>query len=147
MAFYENPLIARYASLKEEFSFYSDWSERYELLIEKAKKLESPLDEIRRPEYEVPGCLSPVWCRIQMTGGALHIAGDAEALAPRGILALMMEIFQGASPRAVLDWQGNPGRDLGLLQNLTPNRARLLDTLLAQIQSVSRAAIKDQGTT
>ncbi len=56
-----NILQTRQEEIVEEFSFYEDWMEKYEQLIEMGKELDALPDEHRLDEHLIRGCQSRVW--------------------------------------------------------------------------------------
>ncbi|MBT6164117.1 MAG: SufE family protein, partial [Crocinitomicaceae bacterium] len=54
-------LQSRQEEIVEEFSFYEDWMEKYEQLIEMGKELDALPDESRMDEHLIRGCQSRVW--------------------------------------------------------------------------------------
>ncbi|MBL6865768.1 MAG: SufE family protein, partial [Flavobacteriales bacterium] len=51
-----NVLQTRQEEIVEEFSFYEDWMEKYEQLIEMGKELDALPDEHRLDEHLIRGC-------------------------------------------------------------------------------------------
>ena len=49
------------AAIAEEFGYFSDWTERYQYLIDLGRKLPEFPQEWRTDEFKVTGCQSQVW--------------------------------------------------------------------------------------
>ncbi|MEG1681698.1 MAG: SufE family protein, partial [Stenotrophomonas sp.] len=49
------------AAIAEEFSFFGDWSERYQYLIDLGRKLPALPEEWKTEENRLLGCQSMVW--------------------------------------------------------------------------------------
>ncbi len=49
------------AAIAEEFSFFGDWTERYQYLIDLGRKLPPFPDALKTEEHKVQGCQSQVW--------------------------------------------------------------------------------------
>ena len=52
---------AEQAAIAEEFSFFSDWTERYQYLIDLGRKLPPFPEELKTEAHKVQGCQSQVW--------------------------------------------------------------------------------------
>ena len=83
------------ASIIDDFNQFSDWTDRYEYLIDLGKHLE-PLDEKYKSEaYLVKGCQSQVWLLGEIKDGRLFLKADSDAIITKGIIALLMRVFSG----------------------------------------------------
>src|SRR5688572_28166934 len=49
------------ATIADEFAYFSDWSERYQYLIDLGRKLPPLPAEFRTEEHRLLGCQSMVW--------------------------------------------------------------------------------------
>ncbi len=52
---------AAQAEIAEEFSFFGDWTERYQYLIDLGRKLPALPEAARVETWKVSGCQSQVW--------------------------------------------------------------------------------------
>ncbi|MGE0046170.1 MAG: SufE family protein [Hyphomonadaceae bacterium] len=134
----QNGIDAAIAALADDFALFSDWEERYAHVIELGRTLE-PLSEAEHSEAnKVRGCASQVWLVSEPRGGKLYFRGDSDAFIVRGLIAVLLSIFSGrtpreiqaADPRAVFD-------SLGLASSLTPQRS---NGMIAMIERMKREA-------
>ena len=84
--------------IAEDFSYFSCWEEKYEYIIDLGKKL-PPMDEaLKTEETKVKGCMSQVWLvALEQNDNKLKIIADSDAIIVRGLIALVLKIFDGAS--------------------------------------------------
>ena len=56
-------------------------------------------------EYIVHECQAPVFLNVSREGALIHVHGDVPREAPiaRGFVALLQQVFDGASPEVILD--------------------------------------------
>jgi len=112
----------------DNFEFIDDWEERYRYLIELGRQL-PPADEALHAEAnKVQGCASQVWLDLAVdeAGGdrKLRVKGDSDAHIVRGLVALMVALFDGKSPREAADTDAFAlYTKLGLGEHLTPQRS------------------------
>jgi cysteine desulfuration protein SufE len=116
------------ATIIENFEFIDDWEERYRYLIELGRQL-PPADEALHSEAnKVHGCASQVWLDMgvqQEEGEArLRLKGDSDAHIVRGLVALMIALFDGKTPKDAAETDAFAlYTQLGLGEHLTPQRS------------------------
>ncbi|MBQ9083695.1 MAG: SufE family protein [Clostridia bacterium] len=70
-----------------------DELDQYDYFIDAALAASCP--DIRRPEYQIRGCVSGLWVRAQLNGGRIEACADSDSLLIRGIAALICRIYTG----------------------------------------------------
>ena len=73
--------------LVEDFSFFDDWTQRYEYLIELGKSLPLIDPQYKTPERLIKGCQSQVWLYAESKEGKLYFTADSDAIITKGIVA------------------------------------------------------------
>ena len=132
------------AEIIEGFELLDDWEDRYRYVIELGKEL-PPLPEADRTDAnKVQGCVSQVWLVHEETGdGAdpvLVFHGDLDAHIVRGLVAIALSAMSGRHASEIADFDAVAlFTRLGLIENLTPQRANGLRSMIARIQSEARA--------
>ncbi len=123
----------------EEFSGFDDWMDKYNYLIELAKEL-PPIDERHRTDpYLIKGCQSRVWVDAQLVDGKMHFTADSDAIITKGIVALLIRVFDGRTPQQVLDTDLYFIDRIGLRENLSPTRSNGLLGMIKQMHLYARA--------
>ena len=80
--------------IREEYEFL-DGDERYRLLIELGRELDSMPDALKTDATLVRGCSASVWVYpTQMEDGRLHFLADSNAAITKGIIALVLSTVQ-----------------------------------------------------
>jgi cysteine desulfuration protein SufE len=93
-------------ALAEEFDDLGDPTdpERYRHLMDLGRGLE-PLGEAERVEAnKVRGCASQVWLVTEPRDGRLYFRGDSDSDIVRGLVAVLVRLFSGRTPEAILDY-------------------------------------------
>ena len=128
------------AAIREEFAFFSDWSERYQYLIDLGRKLPAFPDELRTEEHRLLGCQSMVW--IVPTGDAsrLDFAAASDSAIVSGLIFLALRVYSGRSAREILGTDASYIADIGLAKHLSPTRSNGLASLLAFIREQAERA-------
>lgn len=129
-------------ALAEEFDLLGDWEERYRYVIDLGRELE-PLPEAERIEANrVRGCASQVWLTTRvLPDGRLEFRGDSDAHIVRGLIAILLRLYSGRSPReiAAFDARGAVAR-LGLSEALSAQRANGLSSMVERIRAEAARA-------
>ncbi len=126
----------------EEFSFFDDWQQRYEYLIELGKSLTPMTEEQKQDGKLVKGCQSNVWLDAQLKDGKLFFEADSDAILPKGIAALLVRVYSGEAPKDIMQSNTDFIEKIGLQEFLSPTRA---NGLLAMIKQIKFYAIAFQA--
>ena len=118
----------------EEFSSFTDWMDKYQLLIDLGNELE-PLDEKYKTESNlIDGCQSRVWLQADLIDGKMVLQAESDALIVKGIVALLIRVLSGHSPQEVLHADLYFIEQIGLKEHLSPTRSNGLLAMLKQIK-------------
>lgn len=87
----------------EEFEEFDDWMDRYQMLIDLGNDL-APLEEKYKNEQNlIDGCQSRVWLQCDYVEGHLVFTADSDALITKGIIALLIRVISGHTPKEIMD--------------------------------------------
>ena len=121
----------------EEFSAFDDWMDKYQMLIDLGNDLE-PLDAKYKTEQNlIDGCQSRVWIQADYTDGIITFTADSDALIVKGIIALLIQVLSGHTPREITDAQLYFIDRIGLKEHLSPTRS---NGLLAMVKTIEAYA-------
>jgi cysteine desulfuration protein SufE len=120
----------------EEFEFLDDWMDRYQLIVDYAKELEkNPFPESDRTDSNlIDGCQSKVWFTARMENGLMVLNGDSEAILVKGIVALLLTVLSGHTPREIAETDLYFIDRIGLREHLSPTRSNGIAAMLKQIK-------------
>lgn len=127
--------------LVENFSLFDDWEERYRYLIDLGRTLPAMEEALKTDENLVRGCTSRVWMEIEVRDGILHFVADSDAHIVRGLIALLVAIYQDQPVDKIgaTDIEGMFEK-IGLSQNLSPNRRNGFFAMVERIRALSPKA-------
>ena len=112
-----------------------DMMGRYTWLMEFGKRNEGLVDELRLPEFEVPGCQSQTWLVPGYhTDGKLYFSSDSAALISKGMVSLLADVFSGSTENDIASFEEKSLDDLNLDGLLTPGRRNGVYSMLKVIQ-------------
>lgn len=118
----------------EEFSMFEDWMERYEYIIEIGKSLPQIEDEFKTDKNLIAGCQSKVWLHSELKEGKINYTADSDAILTKGIVALLLRVFNHQTPKDVLNAELHFIDEIGLKEHLSPTRANGLVSMIKQIK-------------
>lgn len=118
----------------EEFSEFTDWMDKYQMLIDLGNELE-PLDEQYKTESNlIDGCQSRVWLQCDEKDGRLIFTADSDALIVKGIIALLIRVVSNHTPKEIIDADLYFIDRIGLREHLSPTRANGLLAMTKQMK-------------
>jgi len=121
-------------NLIQDFSFFEDWTQRYEYMIELSKGLEKMDEQMKNDKNIIKGCQSKVWLHAELNEGKIKFLADSEAIITRGIIAILLTIFNNRTPNEIIESDTNFIEKIGLKEHLSPNRANGLYSMIKQIK-------------
>ena len=123
----------------EEFSDFTDWMDKYQLLIDLGNEQE-PLDAKYKIESNlIDGCQSRVWLQADYTDGKIYFTAESDALIVKGIVALLIRVLSGHTPQEILDADLYFIDEIGLRDHLSPTRSNGLLAMVKQIRMYALA--------
>lgn len=127
----------------ETFSFLDPGEERYRYLIDLGKDLEGLPEAERTDDRIVHGCLSRVWmtAEVDPASGALAIGADSDAFIVRGLIAILLAVYDGKQPDEALGL--DPAETfgaIGLDQMLSMGRRNGLYSMVKRIRALAAQA-------
>ncbi len=126
----------------EDFSELSDWMDKYQMLIDLGNELK-PLDERYKTQSNlIDGCQSRVWLQCDEKDGKLYFTADSDALIVKGIIALLIRVVSGHTPREIMDAELYFIDRIGLHEHLSPTRS---NGLLAMVKQMKMYALAFQA--
>lgn len=117
-----------------EFSDFEDWMDRYSLLIDLGNELETLTEEQHTEQNLIDGCQSKVWIDAQLQEGNIIFRGDSDAILVKGIVALLIKVLSGHTPKEIQEAELYFIDEIGLKEHLSPTRSNGLVAMLKQMR-------------
>ncbi|MFP4334841.1 MAG: SufE family protein [Wenzhouxiangella sp.] len=121
----------------EEFSFFEDWMERYQYLIDLGKKLPPLPTEERTDDRLLAGCQSNVWFLADGDADRLEFRANSDAAIVSGLIALILRVYSGRSAEEILATEPEFIKAIGLSEHLSATRANGLAAMLQAVRNVA----------
>jgi cysteine desulfuration protein SufE len=133
--------------IKENFELLEDWDDRYRYVIELGRTLAPMPDAEHSAANKVQGCASQVWLSRTLTRSddgepMLSYLGDSDAHIVRGLIAILLTLYSGLTPREILATDALAVFDeLGFKEHLTPQRSNGLRSMVERIRNDAREVL------
>ncbi|AFJ09374.1 sulfur acceptor protein SufE for iron-sulfur cluster assembly [Prevotella intermedia] len=123
----------------EEFAEFTEWMDKYQMLIDLGNELDGLDAEYKNEQNLIDGCQSRVWLQCDIKDGKLVFTADSDALITKGIIALLIKVVSGHTPKEILDTDLYFIKRIGLHQHLSPTRSNGLLSMVKKIKAYALA--------
>lgn len=120
--------------LLAEFEKFPDWDGRYARLIEMGRELVAMPENLKIDANKIKGCQAQVWMFPELRDGRIFFHADSDALITKGIVALLVKVYSGQGPNAILEEPLYLLDRLELSKYLSPTRSNGLLAMLKQLK-------------
>ncbi|MFC2381703.1 MAG: SufE family protein [Prevotella nigrescens] len=123
----------------EEFAEFTEWMDKYQMLIDLGNDLDALAPAYKNDQNLIDGCQSRVWLQCDIKDGKLVFTADSDALITKGIIALLIRVVSGHTPKEILDADLYFIKRIGLHQHLSPTRSNGLLSMVKKIKAYALA--------
>jgi len=123
---------------KKTLSLFPNPQEKYQYLIEQAKKSEDFPTELRIDEFKVNGCQSQVWLVPEEKDNKLYFKSDSDALIAKGLVTLIASIYSDEAPKDIVNSKIYLMEEFELGVILSPARRNGAFSMLKTIKEFSQ---------
>ena len=110
------------SGFKKQFEPLSP-SKKYEYLINLGNNLPAIDSKFKSADTLVHGCQSELYLHTELKLGKVYFSASSDALISKGLAALLITIYNGASPETILSSPPHFLEELGLYASLSPSRS------------------------
>ena len=129
----------------EEFAIYEDWMDKYSYLIELGNELKDLDPKDKNDQNLIKGCQSRVWLVADYKDGKIEFKGESDAVIVKGLVALLLRVVSGRTPKEIIENELHFIDDIGLKQHLSPTRSNGLLSMVKQIRLYAVAYSRIEG--
>lgn len=127
--------------LVEEFSFFDNWMDRYQYLIDLGRRLPPFPAEAMTEDNKLQGCQSQVWIIASDKDGRIEYQATSDAAIVSGLIAVLLRIYSGRKAQEILDTPVEFAGKIGLDQHLSPTRSNGLAAMLKAIKGYAAESL------
>jgi len=130
----------RESNLELKFAQFKDWEQKYTAIIEMGRSLRPFPEHRRNDDHKIKGCQSQVWLWAEPDSSKkIQIFADSDALITKGLVALVVYLYSGATASEITGHSLDIFKKLGLFDHLSPSRANGFHNMLKQIKNYALA--------
>ena len=123
----------------DEFTFFDDWSDKYQHLIDQGKKIERIEENLKVEKNKIKGCQSNVYFFSKTDDdGIIYFSGESDAAIVQGLMAILFRVFSGRNPNEILSSNADFLNKIGLDKHLSPTRKNGLSHIINAIYSEAK---------
>ena len=127
----------------DEFSFFDDWADRYQHLIDLGRKLPNLPEKYQNDSYKLSGCQSTVWFVADKTeDNLIQFKAQSDAAIVQGLVALMLRVYSGRTAAEILSTNPDFLIEIGLDKHLSPSRKNGLSAMITKIRTSASQLVK-----
>ena len=108
--------------------------DRYQLIIDYGKAMKPMPEADKIDRNKIDGCQSTVWFTAKLEDGKVIYQGDSDAILVKGIVALLIEVLSGHTPKEIVDAELYFIDDIQLREHLSPTRNNGVVAMLKQMR-------------
>ena len=129
---------AEAAAIVEEFGFFDDWEDRYQLLIDQGRKLAPFPGHLRDDSHKLRGCQSVVYFAAKRDAAdVITFTAESDAAIVQGLVALLLRVYSGRPATEIRDTEPSFLTEIGLDSHLSATRKNGLASMLGAIKSAA----------
>ncbi len=122
----------------EDLNMLDDWFLQYEYLLELSSDMAKIPIEQKTDENKVKGCQSGVWLVLKCVGDKLHVEADSDALIIRGILAIIVGIFDGRNKDEIVSFNPSFIEETNIKKQISTDRFNGINSVMDTIKKYAK---------
>ena len=137
------PVSPEIREIIDTFELLGDWDQRYQYLVELGERMSPMPSEDKRDENRVKECMSIVHTAARPDPDhtdLLRYTGDCDTSIIKGVVAILVELFSGKTPREIEELDVDAlFAGLHLEEHLSPNRHVGVYAIVGRMKGQARA--------
>lgn len=131
-------ILQRKEALLQSLRSIKDKDERLRHIVDAGKAMPSFPENLRLEPFLVKGCISRAWLVPQIKDDRLYFMADSEAMIVKGIVALLLKVYNGSTPAEIQSLSTDFLSEAGVSEHLSMNRRNGLSNILIMIQHYAK---------
>lgn len=131
--------------LKSLFNDCACEESKFKKIIELGRQQPDLDSQHKTPENIVKGCQSTMYLHSQHTADGIIFNASSDALISAGLAALLIQVYSGETPEAILKCPPDFLDELGVSASLTPSRANGLYSIHLKMKQEALKFLIKQG--
>lgn len=122
------------AEIIDEFAMFDETFDKFGYLIDMGKEMD-PMDAaLKTQDRLIKGCQAQVWLYSELKDGKVYFRADADADYAKGLVAMMVRVLSGHTPKEIIDAPLKFIETIGFASMLSMKRAGGLASMIKQMK-------------
>jgi cysteine desulfuration protein SufE len=123
---------------REDFDLFETGNEKMEYLFDLGKKHTVLPENDKNDKTFIGGCSSAAWLAASCHNGQLVLRAEGSSEMAKGMLTLLLDIFDGRQAQEILDFDPKDLENLGIIDLMSPVRQQSLEAFLNKLYDYAR---------
>ena len=133
-----NNASAEADAIADEFGFFDDWEDRYQMLIDQGRKLAPLPEKYRHDDFQLRGCQSVVYFVAERDeADKITFMAQSDAAIVQGLVALLLRVYSGRTAKEIRETEPVFLTKIGLDSHLSATRKNGLASMIYAIKSAA----------
>jgi len=129
----------KFVKYKDDLNALTETMDKYRYLLDQGDNSSKLPDEFKLDSFKVPGCMSNVWLVPKHNDNTIDFMGYSDAAFTNGLVAIIVNIFSGATTQEIRDTDTSKMIEgLQLPNILTPSRRNGAFNMFKKIKDYAR---------
>jgi cysteine desulfuration protein SufE len=133
-----NNAIAEAEAITDEFGYFDDWEDRYQMLIDQGRKLAPIPEKYQHDDFRLRGCQSVVYFVAEREpDDTITFMAQSDAAIVQGLVALLLRVYSGRTAKEILETEPDFLQKIGLDSHLSATRKNGLSSMINAIKTAA----------
>ncbi|MEN8147343.1 MAG: SufE family protein [Campylobacterota bacterium] len=130
---------------KEDLDLFSSENEKMEYILDFGHEAQTLDKQYITDENIIKGCSSLAWLHKEYVDGKIVLEAEGDSIIAKGMLVMLLGIFNNRTPDEVLAFDPNELKEMGLMELLSPVRQQGLEAFLGVIYAYATRCKEQEG--
>ena len=130
----------RIREIRDEINAFDDELMQYSFLVELSAYVDPHQNELMTDEHLHHGCQSRVWTKFRIEDGKFFMNATSDTLLIRGVLYIMMELFNGLPPEEIDERRPDFLAECGIARHFSGTRVSGLNGITESVYDYCHSA-------
>ena len=134
-------IAEKIAQYRDDFDLFETANEKLEYVFDLGKKHTTLPEEAKNDATFIGGCASAAWLSAECENGVLHLRGEGTSEMAKGMLTLLLDIFNDRPAEEILAFDPAGLQELGIIDLLSPVRQQSMEAFLEKLYAYAKGCI------
>lgn len=126
--------------VKASLEGFTNQNERLKYIIKLGKQTPPMNETFKIDQFLVAGCISKAWLAPEFRNDRIFFHVDSEAMIVKGIMSIILSVFNDSKPSEILEDDGTFLAQLGIPELLSMNRRNSSTNIMKLVRYYASAA-------